>query len=81
MHFPNQEEAYQQMAEGKLDAIVIIPEGTEKNILKGISQKIPVFINNTNILKGGYLQKGIYKSLATLSGGIKLQLAMKKRVA
>lgn len=77
MHFPSQEEAYQQMAEGKLDAIVIIPEGTEKNILKGSNQKIPVFINNTNILKGGYLQKGIYKSLATLSGGIKLQFAMK----
>jgi len=77
MHFPNREEAYQQMAEGKLDAIVIIPEGTEKNILKGSNEKIPVFINNTNILKGGYLQKGIYKSLATLSGGIKLQFAMK----
>lgn len=77
MHFPNQEDAYQQMAEGKLDAVVVIPEGTEKNILKGSNQKIPVFINNTNILKGGYLQKGIYKSLATLSGGIKLQFAMK----
>jgi len=77
MHIPNQEEAYQQMAEGKLDAVVIIPEGTEKNILKGSSERIPVFINNTNILKGGYLQKGIYKSLATLSGGIKLQFAMK----
>jgi len=77
MHFPSQDEAYQQMAEGKLDAIVIIPEGTEKNILKGNSEKISVFINNSNILKGGYLQKGIYKSLATLSGGIKLQIAMK----
>ena len=77
MHIPSQEEAYQQMAEGKLDAVVIIPEGTEKNILKGSSERIPVFINNTNILKGGYLQKGIYKSLATLSGGIKLQFAMK----
>ena len=77
MHFPNQEEAYQQMAEGKLEAIVVIPDGTEKNIMKGYSEKISVFINNTNILKGGYLQKGIYKSLATLSGGIKLQFAMK----
>jgi ABC-2 type transport system permease protein len=77
MHFPNQEEAYQQMEEGKLDAIVVIPDGTEKNILKGSSQTIQVFINNANILKGGFLQKGIYKSLATLSGGIKLQVAMK----
>jgi ABC-2 type transport system permease protein len=77
MHFPNQEEAYLQMAEGKLEAVVVIPEGTEKDILKGSSETISVFINNTNILKGGYLQKGIYKSLATLSGGIKLQFAMK----
>ena len=77
MHLPNQEEAYRQMEKGKLEAVVIIPEGTEKNIMKGLAQQIPVFINNTNLLKGGYLQKGIYKSLATLSGGIKLQFAMK----
>jgi ABC-2 type transport system permease protein len=77
MHFPNQEEAYRQMAEGKIDAVVIIPEDTEKNILKGVGQQVSVFINNTNLLKGGYLQKGIYKAMATLSGGIKLQFAMK----
>ena len=76
-HYPNQLAAYQEMKEGKLDAIVIISDGTEKTILKGGSQKLEVFINNTNILKGGYLQKGIYKSIATLSGGIKLQIAMK----
>ncbi len=76
-HFTDQTEAYQQMKEGKLDAVIIIPEGTEKNILKGQNETVRVFINNTNILKGGYLQKGIYKALATLSGGIKLQIAMK----
>lgn len=77
MRLPNQEEAYRQMAEGKLDAVIIISEGTEKNILKGVGQPVSVFINNTNLLKGGYLQKGIYKAMATLSGGIKLQVAMK----
>jgi len=77
MHLPNQEEAYRQMAEGTLEAVIVIPEGTEKNILKGIGQPVSVFINNTNLLKGGYLQKGIYKALATLSGGIKLQFSMK----
>jgi len=74
---PNQEEAYRLMASGELKAIIVIPEGTEKTIMKGGSQDIQVFVNNTNILKGGYLQKGIYKSIATLSGGIKLQMAMK----
>lgn len=76
-HFTNQQEAYQEMKEGKLDAIMIIPEGTEKTIFKGTQKIIPIFINNANILKGGYLQKGIYKAMATLSGGIKMQFAMK----
>jgi ABC-2 type transport system permease protein len=77
MHLLSEQEAYRQMQLGKIDAVVIIQEGTERTILKGGSQPIEVFINNANILKGGFLQKGIYKSIATLSGGIKLQMAMK----
>ena len=77
MRLPNLAEAYQRMETGHVDAVVVIPEETEKNILKGVQQQIPVFINNSNILKGGYLQKGIYKTLATMSGGIKVQVAMK----
>ncbi len=76
-YYPDRLEAYQEMKEGKLDAVIFIPEGTEKAILKGESGKIQVFISNANILKGGFLQKGIYKALATLSGGIKVQFAMK----
>lgn len=75
---PDMDAARQMMEKGEIQAIVLIPEGTEKEILKGSGQTIPVYINNTNILMGGYLQKGIYKSLATLSGGIKIQLAQKK---
>ena len=81
VRLPDLNEAYNQMKEGRVDAVVVIPEDTEKNILKGMQQRIPVFINNMNILKGGYLQKGIYKALATLSGGIKLQVAMKNGYA
>lgn len=77
MHLASEQEAYKQMQLGKIDAVIVISEGTEKSILKGGSQPVEVFINNANILKGGFLQKGIYKSLATLSGGIKLQMAMK----
>lgn len=78
VRLPDLQEAYEQMAQGKIDAVVVIPRDTEKNVLRGMQQKIPVFINNLNILKGGYLQKGIYKTLATLSAGLKLQFAMKK---
>lgn len=76
-NFPNLAESYRKMEEGEIDAIIVIPKGTEKNILKGGQQTLPVFINNVNILKGGFLQKGIYKALATLSGGIKIQVAQK----
>lgn len=75
---PNLSAAQQQMELGHIQAIVLIPEGTEKEVLKASGKTIPVYINNTNILIGGYLQKGIYKALATLSGGIKMQLELKK---
>ena len=75
---PDMNEAKQMMENGTIQAIVLIPEGTEKEILKGSGQTIPVYINNTNILTGGYLQKGIYKAMATLSGGVKMQVALKK---
>jgi ABC-2 type transport system permease protein len=78
VRLPDLKAAYEQMARGRIDAIVLIPRDTEKNITRGMQQKVPVFINNLNILKGGYLQKGIYKTLATLSTGLKLQFAMKK---
>ncbi len=78
VRLPDLHEAYRQMKEGSVDAVVVIPQNTEKTILKGNQQKIPVFINNENILKGGYLQKGIYKTLATISAGIKLQVDLKK---
>lgn len=75
---PNLDEARHMMEKGEIQAVVLIPEGTEKEILKGSGQTVSVYINNANILSGGYLQKGIYKALATLSGGIKIQVALKK---
>jgi ABC-2 type transport system permease protein len=73
----NLKNAHNQLEMGKIQAIVLIPEGTEKEVLKGSGQMVPVYINNENILIGGYLQKGIYKALGTLSAGIKLQVQLK----
>lgn len=78
VHTQNLQEAQEEMDKGHIQAIVLIPNGLEKEILKGNSESVQVYINNTNILSGGYLQKGIYKALATLSGGIKMQLLQKK---
>jgi ABC-2 type transport system permease protein len=66
-------EARLLMEEGKTDAIVVIEKDFEKNILKSQNPGIAVFINNTNVVKGGALKSGIYKSLETISTGIKIQ--------
>jgi ABC-2 type transport system permease protein len=71
-------EARKMMDKGKTAAIVCIDKDFEKNILKASEPGVAVFINNTNIVKGGALKSGIYKSLATVSAGIKVQTLMKK---
>jgi ABC-2 type transport system permease protein len=61
------------MLEGRVDAVLLIPGGTEKEVLKGGSATVALYINNTNIIKGSLLNSGIQKALSTLSAGIKLQ--------
>ena len=66
-------EAYKALVCGKIDAIICIPDGTEKNILSGRSSRIAVYINNEYLIKGGLLSSGIQKVLGTISAGIRLQ--------
>lgn len=71
-------EAKTAMEKGKIDAIVVIPKTTEKMILLGRSSSIALYINNTNVVKGGVLKAGLYKTLSTISIGIKVQTNLKK---
>lgn len=70
-------EARDAITKGDIEGVLVIPEGTEKEVMKGGSSTIALYINNTNVLKGGLLNSGIRKVLATLSAGIKLQVRMK----
>ncbi len=69
----NLEDARNAMEEGKVDAVLYIPEGTEKAIIKGESSTIVLFLNNANVVKAGLMNSGIRKALSTLSSGIKLK--------
>lgn len=71
--FTSLEEAKKAMERGDADAVLYIPERTEKNILKGIGSEVDLYVNNTNVVKGGLLSSGIRKAIGTLSAGIKLQ--------
>lgn len=66
------------MEKGKIDAIVMLPNNLERDVVKGISPEIPVFFNNSNIVKGGLLYKGIFTCLSTIKAGLKMQVRTKK---
>lgn len=66
-------EAKKALEQGKADAALYIPEGTEKSILKGGHANIELYLNNANVIKGSLLNNNIQKAIKILSAGIKLQ--------
>jgi len=72
------EEAKSGMSKGQSDAVLFIPEGTEKNIQKGIQTELALYLNNTNVVKGGVIQSQMVTTLSTISAGIKVQMMVKK---
>lgn len=75
--FTSLAEARNAMEAGKVDAVVYLQQGMQKNILSGSNSEVAVYINNANVIKGSILNSGIQKSLQTLSAGIKLQTRLK----
>jgi ABC-2 type transport system permease protein len=71
-------EAKKLMDGGKIDGIIVVPHDLERDVLRESSPELAVFINNTNMVKGGALKSGLYTTLSTISAGIKVQVAIKK---
>jgi ABC-2 type transport system permease protein len=65
--------AREMMRKGKIEAIVLIPDETEKHVYQKMDAPIPVYINGTNVLKAGLIQKSVLTTLKTYSGGIQLK--------
>ena len=72
------EEAKKLMDAGRIEAVVVLPADLEQKIMKNGAPAIAVYINNTNVVKGGALKSGLYTTLSTISAGVKVQLAVKK---
>jgi ABC-2 type transport system permease protein len=71
-------EAKEMMNKGETDAILALPNNLEKKVMHVQSPEIALYINNSNLVKGGAIRSGLYKTLATFSGGIKFQMYLKK---
>ncbi len=63
-------EAQKQLENGNIDGIILFPIEMEKNVLQGIESPVSVYINGTNVLKSGLLQRSLLSTLKTVSGGI-----------
>lgn len=72
------EEARQMMEAGKIDAIVVLPQDLERKVMNNGTPEVAVYVNNTNVVKGGALKSGLFTTLSTISAGVKVQVAIKK---
>jgi ABC-2 type transport system permease protein len=72
------EEAKTKMMKGEVDAVLYIPEGLEKSVQKGMQSELALFLNNSNVVKGGMLKSQLLTTLSTLSAGIKVQTMIRK---
>lgn len=66
------------MREGKISAIVLIPDFFEKNILSNSQTHLDAYIIGTNITVNGLLSKDIQTAVTTFSAGIQIQLLGKQ---
>ena len=72
------EEGERLMREGRIMAVVLIPEFFEKNILSNSQTHIENYVTGANITVNGLLSKDIQTAVTTFSAGIQLQLLTKR---
>lgn len=71
-------QAERLMREGRIMAIVQVPDFFEKNILSNRQTHVEAYITGTNITVNGLLARDIQTAVTTFSAGIQLQLLAKQ---
>lgn len=71
--YTNMKAAQADLDAGRTDAIIVVPEGTERSLLRGEQAEVALYINGSNVLKAGLLGSALRKSVATSSAGVKLR--------
>ena len=72
------DEGERLMREGRIMAIVQVPDFFEKNILSNRQTHVEAYITGTNITVNGLLARDIQTAVTTFSAGIQLQLLTKQ---
>lgn len=66
------------MRQGKVSAVIAIPDNFEKNILSNRQTSVDAFISGSNISVNGLLAKDIQTAVTTFTAGIQIQLLTKQ---
>lgn len=66
-------QANKLLEQAEVNAIVLLPKDLEKNVFLGMETPIPVYINGTNVLMAGTIQRSVLTTIGTISGGIQLK--------
>jgi len=69
-------EAREHFEQGAVKAIVLIPKETEELVFNGVPTALPVYINGTNVLLAGLVQRSVLTTIRTISGGVQLKKQM-----
>lgn len=69
-------EARELFEQGTVKAIVLIPEETEEQVFNGTATSLSVYINGTNVLLAGLVQRSVLTTIRTVSGGVQLKKQM-----
>lgn len=72
------EEGERLMKEGRVMAIVLVPEFFEKSLLSNTQTHVENYVTGTNITVNGLLSKDIQTAVTTFSAGVQLQLLTKR---
>ncbi len=70
------QEGEKMIREGKIEAILYIPENFERDIYSNTQTHVAAYINATNISANGLLNKDIQTAVSTFSAGVEIQLLM-----
>ena len=69
-------EARDLFEQGMIKAIVVIPNETEEQVFNGTETALPVYINGSNVLLAGLVQRSVLTTLRTVSGAVQVKKLM-----
>ncbi len=72
------EEGERLMREGRVMAVVLVPQFFEKNLLSNTQTHIENYVTGTNVTVNGLLSKDIQTAVTTFTAGVQLQLLTKR---